>query len=161
MLISGYVGAKSRFLFSKIIPLVLASSFYSLLEHFSAIFFFKRATFSKWELFYAFFPLAKQRYWYNTPFLAWLFLSSFVYPSFEKITSRYYFVTCIVVLLMYCLPMAGYYTFTSLHRQMSIGPFMCMGIIGSYVRLYYKGIGNGKLIILYILLFYYNFLVHQ
>ena len=161
MLISGYVGAKSRFLLSKTIPMILTTIFFSLLDYFYAVFFFNYTSFTEEGLHRACFPLAYSAFWYNLPYLVWQFIFSFIYPSLEKLKARYHFTICFIFLCIHCLPWIGLYVITGLSEQTSLAPFTCMAFIASFMRFHYYKISNIKLVIIYIVLFYYNFFVHQ
>ena len=162
MLISSYIGCKSKYLLSKTFPLILSTIFYSILDYFDGIYFFHQKEFNSQDLFEAFFPLAYSKcLWYIYPFLVSQFLLSFIYPTFEKLPCKYHFTICIIFMCIYCFPSVGLYTFSGFGYYITLGPFFCMSFIGSYVRFHYKNISNFKLILLYILLFCYNFYIHQ
>ena len=161
MLISGYIGTRTRFAFSKLIPIILQTLFYSLFFYYVAIFFIQNATYSKWELVSLIFPLANAKYWYAFPYMIWEVLFSVLYPILSKLDTRYYKTICFIFLWVHVLPWVGFYKFVGLDANQSIGSFMAMGLISSYFAYHYTEVSKFKLIILYIILFIYNFLVHQ
>ena len=161
MLISGYMAATSKFQLSKTFPMIIATLCFSLLDFFNAAFFFKRYDFTKMGLMKAFFPLAYGAFWYNLPFLVWQFIFSFISPTIQKVSKKYHLTICFIILFIHAFPWVGLYNGAHTCDQYSIYPFLCMAIIASYIRFYYKGINRYILIILYIILFYFNYLVHQ
>ena len=161
MLISSYIGCKSSYLISKTFPLIMSTIFYSVFDYFNGIFFFKRKEFHKEDLFIICFPIAYGSFWYIYPFLSSQFLLSFIYPSLDKLSKRYFFIVCIIFLLIYSLPEIGLYRSSGLGEQLSVGPFTLLSFIASYIRFHYKSIALYKLIILYFILFVYNVIVHQ
>ena len=161
MLLSGYLAATSRFLLSKTFPLILATWFYSLVEFFNAVFFFKYYDFSKERFIMAFFPLAYCAFWYNLPFLLWQFLFSFISPTLQKLNKRYHLTICFIVLCAHILPWVGFYNGAGSSSQYSIWPFLCMALIASYVKFYYKGVSIYILFLWYFAVFFYNFLLHH
>ena len=162
ILISSYVGCKSRYRLSKTFPIILSTIFYSVLDYFDCVFFLHMKEYNSDDLFQAFFPLAYSScLWFIFPFIVSQFLLSFIYSTFEKLNQRYLFTICIIMICIYSFPQVGLYKLSGLYIKESMGPFFCMGFIASYVRFHYKGVGNLKLILLYILLFIYNFYIHQ
>ena len=161
MLISGYVGTTSKFILSKTFPMILATIFYSLFDFFDGLFFFKKIYYNQDDFIRSCCPLAYRAFWYNLPFLIWQFIFSLISPTLEKLNQKYHLTICIIFLCLHVLPWAGFYAIKGLSEQESIGPFLCMSFIASYIKYHYKNIGSLKLIILYILLFVYNYLIHQ
>ena len=162
MLISSYIGCKSQYLLSKTIPLILSTICYSLISYIDAVFFFHYKEFDSKDLFEYCFPLAFNKgLWYIYPFLVSQFLLSFMYPTFEKLNKKYHFTICIIFIFIFCFPSVGLYKFSGFGYPITLGPFFCMSFIGSYIRFHYINISNKKLVLIYILLFYYNFYVHQ
>ena len=163
MLISGYVGATSNFLFTKQFPVIFASIFYSFLNYFTALFIVKKTTFSYMGLFKACFPLANTCVWYTLPYLTTQILFAFINPTLKNAKLRYHLSVCAIFLWLHVTPFVGFYQHTCLQVQGSIGPFLVLGMCGSFFRFHYKG--SNKLVIfyiaLYIALYYYNFQVHQ
>ena len=163
MLISSFAGCTSHYYLSKSLPLILSTLFYSIFDYFNAISFFKFKNFNLLDLCDVLFPLAKGEYfWYIFPFLVSQFILSLIYPTLEQTNRKYYFTICILFIFLYCFPKVGLYKLSGLGNQYSVGPFMCMSFIGSYMRYHYKNkIENFKLIIIYIVLFSYNFFIHK
>ena len=164
MSISGYIGTKTKFAFSKLIPLALQTVFYSLFLYLVGIFFLKKTIYTKWNLVKMMFPLANGQYWYVFPYMIWEVLFSLLYPILSKLDTRYYKTICIIFLWVHALPWVGFYGYVGLDKHQSIAPFIVMGLISSYFGYHFKETSKLKLvmlIILYIILFYYNFLVHQ
>ena len=93
MMISGFVGAKTRFLLSKVIPIILEYIIYSLFCYFCGIFFFHWTTFSAMGLINVLFPLANSLCWYILPYIIWQVIFSLIYPKNHwcKVFYLYYF----------------------------------------------------------------------
>ena len=161
MSISGYIGTSARFTFSKLIPLIIQTIFYSLFSYLAAIFFLQNARYSKWELVSMIFPIANSYYWYVLPFIVWDILFSLLYPTLSKLDTRHYKTVCFVFLIVHIYPWFGFYKYVGLHFHQSIGPFIVMGLFSSYFRYHYTEVSKSKLIPLYLVIYYYNFLVHQ
>ena len=161
MMISGFVGAKTRFLLSKVIPIILEYIIYSLFCYFCGIFFFHWTTFSAMGLINVLFPLANSLCWYILPYIIWQVIFSLIYPTLKIIDARYFISIIFIILVVYCMPWVGFYKYVSLDGHFSLGPFFLMGFIGSYFSYHYKERPKYIIVIIYILLFYYNYLVHQ
>ena len=163
MLITGYVGATSSFLFTKQFPILITNIFYSLFNYFTNLFIIKRNTFSYIDLISACFPLAYAYLWYTLPYLASQILFAFINPTLKNTKLRFHLSVCIIFLWLHVTPWVNFYKNTSLEEDRSIAPFLCMGLFGSFFRFHYKG--SNKLVIVYIVLYiglyYYNFQVHQ
>ena len=137
MLISGYVGATSNFLFTKQFPVIIANIFYSFLNYFTALFIVKKITFSYMGLFKACFPLANTCVWYTLPYLTTQILFGFINPTLKNAKLRYHLSLCILFLWLHVTPFVGFYQHTCLQVQGSIGPFLVLGMCGSFFRFHY------------------------
>ena len=85
MMISGYIGTRSKLELSKLCPLVIEVVFFSLfLNCFVNVFFFNAAKLT-WDRFkYNMFPMMHDIFWYPLPYLVSKIIFSLIYPSLEK-----------------------------------------------------------------------------
>ena len=107
ILSSSYVASTSIFTFSKKIPIIFTSFFYSIFSFFLSIEFFKNTKFKYKSLLFYLFPIANYVFWYIGPFLLSSMICSMIYPTIQKRAQKFHFVYMLVIYSLYSLQFIG------------------------------------------------------
>ena len=158
---SGFLGTKTHFLLSKVVPTILETITCSNLAYFCSLFLLCTKTFSVMDFIKVLFPIANSLCWYIFPYIIWQVLFSLIYPTLKQIDARYYISVIFIFIVVNCFPYVGFYKYVCLGQPFTIIPFTVMGFIGSYLSYHYKETPKYKTVALFILMFYYNYILHQ
>ena len=160
MLISSYLASKSRFFFTKQIPIIFTNVFYSLFSYFLSIVFFKCSQY-KYDLFIIYlFPIANTIYWYIGPFLLSSMICSMIYPTFKQHTSKYQFTFTFIIFLLYSIQFVGYYTNLGLDAW-KFSSFHVVSLFSSIIRFNDINIKLSIAIIIFFLMWIHQYYIYS
>ena len=133
ILISSYITSTSKYNFSKQLPIIIETVFYSLFLYFISIHFFKFKTYNYDTFIYYLFPIANTVYWYTGPFLLSGLICSLIYPTIKSQTKKIHFLVMSIIFFLYSIQFVGYYTKLGLYTH-TYSSFLVISIIGSFIH---------------------------
>ena len=162
MMISAYLGTRSKLELSKLCPVVIEVVFFTLfLSCFVNVFFYNTAKIT-WKRFkYYMFPMMHDIYWYPLPFLFSRIIFSFIYPPLEKRKWLHLKLIIIFCWIIYERVEDNYKAVGFGMDRHTTAPFITASLVSSYIYYHGKEIKRYISIIMFLCAFSWNFYIHK
>lgn len=145
VLISGYFLIASTFTWKKLISLILEVFTYSF-GIYLVLLMTGQISFQWLSFITAFIPILGKSYWFVTIYVAMYVLSPFINRALQSFNQKQHFaLACLSVFLFSIWPNVFFFIDPLLSGGgTGIAWFLCLYIVSSYIRLYYKPVGKWK-----------------
>lgn len=157
VLISGYFLVESKFSFNRILKIWIQTFFYSILITF-VISYFKEISFT--EVIKSFFPIITTRYWFVTVYITLLLISPFLNVLIKNISKKKYQLLLITNLIMFSvIPIVPIPSGLLFGGGYGIAWFINLYLIAGYIKLYGIKLKKYKCLCIYFLMSIITFFV--
>ena len=165
MLITFYFVSRSKFQFSKLLPIYVQTLEYTVYKYLLDVFFYKKQAFDWAKLRYSLFPMLHDTCgWYTTPFIFSKVVFSYIIPGIQQKGKWHHLKAAVFIAWWAFLYTEGHYRWLSFAHQ-KVGsnplPFFVSGFAASFIAFYGKDIKIRWSVILFIISFIWNCYIHK